>query len=103
MIKITFDLKGLEKLQRKVDKLSKEQKVSFENLFSPSFMTKYTQFRSIDDMVDKSPFTVESEEDFKNIPDDEWSKFVQERTSFQSWDEMLSKAGEEYLGKQLKS
>jgi len=65
-------------------------------------MTKYTQFKIIDDMVEKSPFKVESEEDFKNIPDKEWDKFVKERTSFQNWDEMLAKAGEEYYGKKVK-
>ena len=44
---------------------------------------------------------VESEEDFKNIPDKEWDDYVREKTSFQSWNEMLFKAGEDNLGKQV--
>lgn len=103
MIKIKLDLKGLKRLQRGVERIPKEQEVSFEKLFSKSFMARYTKFKSINEMVDKSPFKVESEEDFKNIPDLEWDKYVKENTSFQNWDEMFSKAGEEYLGKQVKS
>ena len=101
MMKISFDLKGLENLQRNIEILSAEQKVTFDKLFPASFMRKHTQFDSINDMVNKSPFKVESEEDFKNIPDKEWDDYVREKTSFQSWNEMLSKAGNEYLGKQV--
>ena len=104
---IKFELKGHEELSKNLDKLTKElesfkkQEVSFNELFSPEFMTKYTQFRTINEMVEKSPFKVESEEDFKNIPDEEWDSYVKEKTSFQSWSEMMSKAGEEYLGKKV--
>jgi len=33
----------------------------------------------------------------------EWDKYVKKNTSFQNWDEMFSKAGEEYLSNQVKS
>jgi hypothetical protein len=102
MIKINFDFKGLEKLQRSIEAIPGEQSVRFDELFSKSFMTKYTKYESINEMVDKSPFKVESEEDFKKIPDTDWDKYVRENTSFQSWGEMRSKAAEEYLGKQVK-
>jgi len=69
MIKIKFNLKGLNKLQREIKRIPKKQEVTFDDLFSKYFMTKYTKFTSINEMVDKSPFKVESEEDFKNIPD----------------------------------
>ena len=104
---IKFELKGLEELSKNLDKITKElesfkdQRVTFNQLFQPAFMAKYTQFRTINEMVEKSPFKVESEEDFKNIPDKEWDNYVKEKTSFQSWDEMMSKAGQEYLGKKV--
>ena len=104
----SFEIKGLDKLQnnlknlqRKIDKISGEQKVSFKDIFPSSFMSKFTQFSSIDEMVNKSPFKVENEEDFRKIPDKEWDVYVREKTPFKSWDEMLSKAGEEYIGKQV--
>jgi len=100
-MKISFDLKALDNLRQNLDKLSKDPRVPFSLLFPSSFMKKYTQFNSIDEMVNKSPFKVESEEDFKKIPDKDWDVYVIEKTSFKSWGEMKSKAGEEYIGKQI--
>lgn len=104
----SFEIKGLDELQNKlknlqfdIEKLSGEQKLSFKDIFPTSFMRRFTQFSSIDEMVKNSPFKVECEEDFKNIPDIDWDKYVKEKTYFQSWDQMLSKAGEEYIGKQV--
>jgi hypothetical protein len=104
MNKITFELKGLKEFQRNLDKITKEldslkeQTSTFEELFSPAFMTKYTQFKTIEDMVEKSPIKGEKKEDFIS---EKWNKFVKEETSFQSWAEMLAKAGEEYFGKKV--
>ena len=94
---IKFELKGFKELSKNLNKLTKEMKslekqdISFDELFKPEFMRKYTQFKTINEMVDKSPFKVENEEDFKNIPDEKWDNYVREKTSFQSWDEMMSK------------
>jgi len=104
---IKFEIKGLDELSKNLDKLTnkleslKKQEVSFNELFPSAFMMKYTQFKTINEMVEKSPFKVESGEDFKNIPDKEWDDYVKGKTSFQSWNEMMGKAGEEYLGKKV--
>jgi len=104
----SIEIKGLDKiqknlksLQREIHKISREQKVPLNNIFPSSFMSKFTQFSSFNEMVNKSPFRVKTEEDFKNIPDKDWDAYVREKTSFNSWDEMLSKAGEQYFGKQI--
>jgi len=104
----SFEIKGLDELQNKlknlqseIEKLSGEKKVSFKDIFPPPFMRKFTQFSSIDEMVNKTPFKVESEEDFKKIPDEDWDVYVREKTSFKSWAEMQSKAAEEYFGKKV--
>lgn len=99
-----FELKGSEELSKKFDKVTKELKSLEEEknkLFSPTFMAKYTQFRTFNEMVEKSSFKVESKEDFENIPDEEWDIYVKEKTSFQSWNEMMNKSGEEVLGKKV--
>jgi len=108
-MEIKFELKGLKELQQNLDRLSKEmksleglKKLSMTEVLTPSFMTRFTQFKTLDEMIEKSPFKVETEEDFKKIPDDEWDKYVKENTSFQNWDEMLTKAGEEHLGRKIK-
>ena len=104
---IKFELKGFDELSKNLKKVTKEvesiekQKKANDEPFSPAFMTKYTQFNTIDEMVEKSPFKVESEEDLKNIPGKEWDTYVSNKTSFQSWNEMMSKAVLEYQSKQV--
>ncbi len=104
MDKITFELKGLKEFQRNLDKITKEvntlneQTLTYEELFPPTFMTKYTQFKTIEDMVEQSPIRGEKKEDFSS---GEWNKFVKEKTSFQGWEEMLVKAEEECYGNKV--
>jgi hypothetical protein len=107
---ISFKITGLDEFKKKlnnlnsdIDKLSGEHAISFNELFSVSFMRKHTQFSSIDEMVNKSPFRVESEEDFERIPDAEWDTYVKAKTSFDSWQEMQSKAAQEYFGKKVQA
>jgi hypothetical protein len=104
----SFEIKGLNEIQNKlnvlqhdIEKITKEERVTLNDLFPSSFMRKYTQFSTINEMVNNSPFKVESEVDFKNIPDNDWDVYVREKTSFQSWNEMKSKAAEEYMGKKV--
>jgi hypothetical protein len=89
------------KLTNEIEKISGPQNVSFNDLFPPSFMIKHTKYASIDEMVTKSQFKVENEEDFRNIPDEAWDVYVRENTPFKTWAEMMSKAGEEYVGKKV--
>jgi len=64
-------------------------------------MRRYTDFPTIQAMADASGFKIESKEDFEAIPDVEWDVFVRARTRFQTWQDMQSKAGEEYVVRRL--
>ena len=104
MFEMKFDSKGFDKLKKDLDKLQRrcrelegENSVSFEELFSPSFLNKYTKFSSIYDMFNKSGFTVNNQDDFKKIPDDKWDKFIVENSQFSSWQDMIDKAGKEWI------
>lgn len=68
--------------------------ISFADLLSPQFITEHTDFETIQELFQKSGFTVETEEDFKAIPDEEWDTFITENTSFDSWKDMQIKAFE---------
>ena len=95
--------KQIDKLQKNVQRISKLDSVSFDELFTSAFMSKYTQFGSIEDMIDASGHRVESAEDFEKIPDDEWDAFVKKVTQFSCWEKMLATAGEQFIGKQLRA
>ena len=105
---IEFDISGLEELQKRLEDLDKgaerldgEHKVPFNEIFPPSFMKQYTTFKSIEKMLKASGYTIESAEDFDAIPDTAWDSFVRQRTKFDSWSDMIAKAGEEWTAKKL--
>ncbi len=93
--------KELKKLQKNVEKLGGEHQVPLSDLFTLSFMQKFTEFESFDDFLSAGNFKVDSQEDFEAIPDEDMDRHVSETTSFDSWQEMLDTAGEKYLTKKL--
>jgi hypothetical protein len=91
----------LEKLKEGLTKLKSTHEVCFDELFNVRFMTKYTEFVTIEDMFGASEFQLESNEDFDLIPEEELDEFVRSHTRFSNWREMLDKAGEEYVFRKL--
>lgn len=77
--------------------------ISFADLLSPEFIAEYTSFKTTDELFKESGFNVETEEDFKAIPDEEWEAFIVENTSFDSWKAMQIKAFEVFTDKILLS
>jgi len=96
-----FDDRGLKKLMRDLDRVAKEASgaVSFSELFTPSFMTEYTDFSSFEELLDAGNFVVNSQEDFANIPDDVFDEHISKTTKFRDWEEMRIKAAELYVSK----
>lgn len=107
-MEIKFDNSGLRDLEKRINDLDRKQKenggsveVSFAELFNDKFLQEYTSFQTLDELFVKSGFKIESQEDFKSIPDDEWDVFIKENTKFSSWEEMYLEAGTEYAARQL--
>jgi phage replication-related protein YjqB (UPF0714/DUF867 family) len=94
-------LKEVKDFERRAMSLHGKHQVSFEELFSGEFMRKYTDFRSIAEMLEASGYKVETAEDFEKIPDVEWDTFVSKRTRFANWEEMQGTAVEQYSAKKL--
>lgn len=94
--------KRLNDLQSNASRISGHNSVPLNELFTQKFMEKYTKgFKDINAFFDASPFVLENQEDFKAIPEDELDIYVSGNTLFDSWEEMLSKAGSEWTAKQL--
>lgn len=105
---INFEIKGLDDFKRKIDemktnaeKLSGEHKIPFKDLFNSDFLIKYTDFKSLDEMFHADEFVIESEDDFKKVPDDKWDEYIGKHTRFSNWQEMMGKASEEYFARKL--
>ena len=101
-------IKGLDKLEKQLkqmkkgaEELSRTKQVSFDKLFTASFMKKYTSFSSIDELFKMGGFNIESQEDFEAIPEAELDKHITTTTKFKSWEDMLGEAASQYTIKKL--
>lgn len=104
----SFEIKGLDKLQKQLKQMEKGAKeldghheIPFDKLFTASFMRKYTKFSSFDDLLVAGNFNVKSNSDFEAIPDAEFDKHIAAVTKFKSWEDMLSEATNQYIAKKL--
>jgi hypothetical protein len=95
------EFKNFGDFSKKLKELEKGTDVDFPTLFNDEFMRTYTKFETIDDFFDKSPFEVESNEDFDKINEQELDEYVRNNSDFADWEDMRGKAGEEWLVKQL--
>jgi hypothetical protein len=100
-MRIEVDTSGLDRLQRRLEALTEPHSVPLTEILTTSFLRRYTDFSSADEMFERSGFKVESPDDFENIPDAEWDQFITQHTRFSNWSDMLQAAGTEYVKHQL--
>ena len=100
---MSANITGLDDLQKKLQQLAANAKaldgkhnVGLNELFPPSFVRRYTQFASIDELFAQSGFKVETQADFEAVPSDQWDIFIKGHTQFASWQQMKEKAGAEW-------
>lgn len=100
--------KGFDELSKKLGQISKNaekidgrNEVSFDELFNESFMLKNTNFNSLKEFLEKSPFKVETNEDLAKIDEKELDIFVNGNTSFNNWKEMKDSASKYWIVKNL--
>jgi len=93
----------LEDLENKVQSLSGQQSVPFNELLTPDFLSTCSTFSSADEMFERSGFQVESREDFAAIPDEAWDNFICTNTSYFNWREMLQAAGAAWMKRKFES
>ncbi|WP_460152793.1 hypothetical protein [Pseudomonas sp. S2_B07] len=92
-----IDLSGFDKLKQNIETLAATTEVKLGDMMNPAFVSAHSSFANLDDLVNGSGFKVETAEDFKAIPDDEWDIFIKENTDFESWQEMQAAAHRDYV------
>ena len=105
---MSVKIKGLDGVKKELDKTTKQvrnvgnkKKISYGELFPNSFISRFTNFKTIDEMFDKNSFKIESLEDLEAIPDAEWDNFIRENTKFDSWGKMQETAFGEWTSKKI--
>lgn len=104
-----INISGVRELKNKLSKLSKnieslqgEHKLPIAEVITPDFLSGCSSFSSVDQLIEASGFKVESAEDFRSIPDDEWDTFIRCNTNYSSWDEMLADASKDWALQKLR-
>lgn len=98
---------GFKELENKLNQMQKSAEeldgstVALNDLFTKSFMNKYTNYSSFDELLESGNFIVNSQEDFDNIPDSELDLHISQNTKFNTFQDMLDEAGADYALKQL--
>ena len=102
------DFKDLIEFQKKLDRMAKNAKefegtheVSFDDLFTTSFMKKYTIFSTIDELLSSGGFQANNNEEFENIPERELDEYIAKTTKFKCWQDMLDEASSQYFFNKL--
>lgn len=95
-MKFDFEIKGLDKLLKEMKKL--ERKVKLTELLTDSFIRNNSNYSSLQNMVDSFSGEIDSEKGFESK---EWDEFVRTQSKFNSWEEMLQAAHDEWVKKKL--
>lgn len=100
--------KGVNDLEREINDLERNAEatggtpdIPLTELFPINFLTKYTDFSSLEDMVQTSGFAIASREDVQHIPKSAWNDFIARHTQFSNWEQMQQSAAVEWAIRQL--
>lgn len=99
-------LTGFDDFQKRLDEIAKnaqelegQNEVPFSELFTDIFLKKHTDFDSFEAFENAPIFN--QYDSFEAIPDLEFDIFIKENSKFNNWEEMYSKASEDYIVKKL--
>lgn len=90
----------LDELQKTAENLDGQQ-IPFDELFPQSFMQRYTDAENIDVFFDRSSWDIQDQEDFEAISEIELDRYVDQHSQFRTWEQMKSKAGEQWVKRQF--
>ncbi|MDL0123108.1 hypothetical protein [Halobacterium salinarum] len=94
-------VEDFQDLQDAAEELDGENEVPMEEIFPSEFMRDHTDFDSFDELLEESQWDVETQEDFRAIPDEPFDEYIAETTDFQDWDEMYRTGGKQWMKKEL--
>lgn len=91
----------LEDMANKANELNGTNNIELGQLLNEGFIQANTDFDSLNDMFEKSPFDVKTSDDFEAIPQEKLDEFISNHSKFSSWNTMLETASTTWFAKQL--
>lgn len=80
-----------------------EDKIPIEELFPEKFMSKYTSYSGINELLEDNSDHINRSSKIRLISNEEFEDTISKNTVFDSWTEMLEKAGNEWIARKFKS
>lgn len=78
-----------------------ENEVILQELYAPEFMQEYTEFDSIESLLEATKWDIQDEADLQEVPEEELDDHVEAHSEFSSWEEMKSAAGNALIQRRL--
>lgn len=91
---------SLQDVQEKVESLDGNE-IPLEDILNPRFMKRHSKAVSLDDFFKQGGFSITCDNDLDSIPDDVMDKYVAESTDFNTLNDMIDAATDEYLDEYL--
>lgn len=88
------DLKRIEKNSKNLSNTT--SKVPLNKLVNDKFIQKNSRFRSLEDMVEKSGYSLEDFGELKEV-----DIFISQNSKFSSWEELIGEAAGEWAMNQI--
>lgn len=90
--------KLIEAAEKELD-IHNNNEIPMGVLFPPGFMLTYTDYETFEGFLSDSSWEVNNQQDFRDIPNEEFDAYVRENTEFRDWEEMREIAGKEYVNR----
>lgn len=93
--------KNLENILNKAKEIEGNNEVPLIELLPDSFIKKYTNFETTKDFVDSCEKLLDIDLLSIDENDEKFNNMIKEKTSFDNWNEMISEATTQWVGKKL--
>lgn len=104
---MSIKMSGFDTLHKKLNHLQREAnntnatQVSFTELFTQSFMKKFTNVESIQKFIEGFKKDLSTEEVKEVLETQGWNEYIINNSKFDSWDEMKQTASKLYVKNKL--
>ncbi|TFI70094.1 hypothetical protein [Carnobacterium divergens] len=93
--------KHLNKISKTAKELDGDNEIPFNELFTSNFISKHTDYSTIEDFTSASGLDFSSQEAIEDINESVLDNFVASNSTFDSWEDMLASAIEEWVAKKM--
>jgi hypothetical protein len=98
---VKINRSGLNKLIKNIKEMEGTHQVKLTDILHPAFVSAHSTYSDLEALFKASGFKIDTPEDFKAVPDDQWDDFIKTNTDFENWSEMQKAGHREYVAAQL--